>query len=118
MLFVDASHLSGPYDGTVLGAVALDADNHLFDVAYAMVASENNDDWLWLLSVLSECLGGHEAGDNDGQAWNATAFSSESVWGGEPLLLPCAYEGELRSICWEERGWAESDEGFGEGNVQ
>ena len=58
VLFVDASHLSGPYEGTLLGAVALDADNHLFDVAYAIVASENNDDWLWFLSVLRECLGG------------------------------------------------------------
>ena len=58
MLFVDASHLSGPYEGTLLGVVALDADNHFFDVAYAIVASENNDDWLWFLSVLRECLGG------------------------------------------------------------
>jgi len=29
MLFVDASHLSGPYEGILLGAVALDAKNHL-----------------------------------------------------------------------------------------
>jgi len=58
MLFADASHLSGPYEGTVLGAVALDADNHLFDVAYAVVLSENDDDWHWFLSVLLECLGG------------------------------------------------------------
>ena len=63
-------------------------------------------------------LGGHETGDNDGQAWSTTAFNSKSVWGGEPLLLPRAYEGELRRIYWQERGRAESDGGFGEGNVQ
>ena len=44
MLFVDGAHLSGPYEGILLGAVALDADNHLYDVAYAVVSSENNDD--------------------------------------------------------------------------
>jgi len=29
--------LSGPYEGTLLAAVALDADNHVFDVAYDVV---------------------------------------------------------------------------------
>jgi len=37
MLFVDGTHLSGPYEGTLMAATALDADNHLFDVAYAVV---------------------------------------------------------------------------------
>ena len=40
MLFVDGTHLSGPYEGTLLAAVALDADNHLFDVVYAVVGGE------------------------------------------------------------------------------
>ena len=46
MLFVDGTHLSGPYEGTLLTVVALDADNHLFDVAYALVGGETNEDWL------------------------------------------------------------------------
>ena len=29
MMFMDGSHVSGPYEGTLLGAVILDADNHL-----------------------------------------------------------------------------------------
>jgi len=58
ILFVDGTHLSGSYEGTLLSAVALDADDHLFDVAYAIVAAENNDEWLWFLTVLRECLGG------------------------------------------------------------
>ena len=37
MLFVDGTHLSGSYEGTLLAVVALDADNHVFDVAYAVV---------------------------------------------------------------------------------
>jgi len=31
MLFVDGTHLSGPYEGTMLVAIALDANNHIFD---------------------------------------------------------------------------------------
>ena len=57
MLFVVVSHLSGPYEGTLLGALTLDADDHLFDVAYAIVLGEN-EDWYWFLSLLHECLGG------------------------------------------------------------
>jgi len=44
VLFVDGSHLSGVYEGTLLGAVALDVDNHLMDVAYAVVSRENHED--------------------------------------------------------------------------
>ena len=58
MLFIDGSHLSGSYEGTLLGAIALDADDHLFDVAYAIVSGKNNANWYWFLSVLYECLGG------------------------------------------------------------
>ena len=58
MLFVDGSHLSGPYEGTLLRAVALDVNNHLFDVTYAVIEGENNDDWLWFLTMLYEYLGG------------------------------------------------------------
>jgi len=58
ILFVDGAHLSGPYEGTILSVIALDADDHLFDVAYAVVSTENVDEWLWFLTVLHECLGG------------------------------------------------------------
>ena len=58
MLFVDGAYLSRPYKGTLKGLVALSADNHLFDVAYVVVSSENNDDWEWFLTVLHKCLGG------------------------------------------------------------
>jgi len=44
ILFVDRAHLSWPYEGTILSAVALDADDHLFDVAYAVVSAENVDE--------------------------------------------------------------------------
>jgi len=58
MPFVDGAHLSGAYEGSLLGAVGLNADNHLFDVEYAPLLSENNKDWVWFLSNVRECLGG------------------------------------------------------------
>jgi len=45
MLFVDSAHPCGLYEGTLLGSIALDTDNHLFVVANAVVLGENNDDW-------------------------------------------------------------------------
>ena len=58
MLFVDGTHLSGPYEGTLMAAIVQDADNHLFDIAYAIVSGETKEEWLWFLTVLQECLGG------------------------------------------------------------
>jgi len=57
-LFIDNTYLSGPYEGTMLAAVVLYADNHLFDVTYAVVGGETNEDWPWLLTVLRKCLVG------------------------------------------------------------
>ena len=45
ILFVDGAHLSGLYEGSILSVVALDADDHLFDVAYAVMSAENVDEW-------------------------------------------------------------------------
>lgn len=47
ILFVNGAHLSETYEGTILSAVALDADDHLFDVAYPVVFAENIDEWFW-----------------------------------------------------------------------
>jgi len=58
VLFVDGAHLRGPYKGTLLAAIALDLDDHLRDVSYAVVPTENKEEWFWFLTVLAEYLGG------------------------------------------------------------
>ena len=58
VLFVDRTHLSGPYQGTMLAACALDADNHLFNFAYAIVCGEKIEEWVWFLEMVAQCLGG------------------------------------------------------------
>jgi len=57
ILFIDGAHLSGPYKGPILSAVALDADDHLFGIAYAVVSAENVDEWFQFFTLLRECLG-------------------------------------------------------------
>ena len=58
LLFVDGTHLSGLYKGTLMAAIALDVDNHLFDVAYRGVSGETTEDWLWFLTTLRSVLAG------------------------------------------------------------
>ena len=39
--------MSELYEGTLLAVVTLDVNNHVFDVVYAVVGGETNEDWLW-----------------------------------------------------------------------
>ena len=57
-LFVDGTHLSEPYQGTMLAVCALDADKHLFNFAYAIVCGEKIEEWVWFLEMVTQCPGG------------------------------------------------------------
>ena len=52
VLSIDGTFLTGKYKGTLLVAIAADANNQLLPIAYALVESENKDSWLWFLSCL------------------------------------------------------------------
>lgn len=45
------------YKGTLLTAIVLNADDHLFDVC-TCGAIENKEEWFWFLTVLTDCLDG------------------------------------------------------------
>ncbi|XP_062196231.1 uncharacterized protein LOC133899268 [Phragmites australis] len=49
---VDATFLSGKYHGNLMTAMAADANNQIIPLAYALVESENNDSWLWFLTLV------------------------------------------------------------------
>ena len=55
VLFVDGTHLNGPYQGTMLAACTLDADNHLFNLHTPLFVVKKLKcgcgSWKWLLSV-------------------------------------------------------------------
>ena len=52
MLSIDGTFLLGKYMGTVLVAIACDADNTLVPLEFALVERENKDSWGWFLRLV------------------------------------------------------------------
>ncbi|XP_028785917.1 uncharacterized protein LOC114741821 [Neltuma alba] len=52
ILYIDGTHLSGPYRGTLLSASAYDANNELLPFAYAIVNGETYEEWAWFLNMI------------------------------------------------------------------
>src|SRR5438132_10410486 len=59
VLCVDGTFLSGKYHGTLLTALSADATNKILPIAFAYVESENNDTWLWFLTLIKTRVVGH-----------------------------------------------------------
>ncbi|XP_062114620.1 uncharacterized protein LOC133825730 [Humulus lupulus] len=57
VLCVDDTFLKTKYGGQMLYAVTLDANNHLYPVAFGIVDSENHDSWKYFMSKLKEAIG-------------------------------------------------------------
>ncbi|TXG72622.1 hypothetical protein EZV62_001201 [Acer yangbiense] len=53
---IDGCHLKGSYGGVLLSAVALDANNDLFLVAFCICERETLLSWTWFLKTLREFL--------------------------------------------------------------
>ncbi|KAF8389226.1 hypothetical protein HHK36_025919 [Tetracentron sinense] len=49
---LDGCHLKGPYGGVLLAAIALDGNNGLFPVAFAVVEGETKESWSFFLYYL------------------------------------------------------------------
>eukprot|EP00261_Vitis_vinifera_P030664 XP_019071907.1 PREDICTED: uncharacterized protein LOC104882791 [Vitis vinifera] len=60
VLAIDSCHLSGPYKGALLSAIAYDADDGMFPLALGVVGSENYEDWYWFLEKLKGILDDQE----------------------------------------------------------
>ncbi|KAL6314438.1 hypothetical protein AAG906_025923 [Vitis piasezkii] len=56
VIAIDSTHLSGPYRGSLFSAIAYDADDGMFPIAFGVVSSENYEDWLWFLQKLKGIL--------------------------------------------------------------
>ncbi|XP_056694993.1 uncharacterized protein [Spinacia oleracea] len=54
VISVDGTHLYGKYKGTLLVAVAVDGDNKIMPVAFAVVEKESIDDWTWFMACIRE----------------------------------------------------------------
>ncbi|CAM8951049.1 unnamed protein product [Rhodiola kirilowii] len=49
---IDATHLNGKWKGVLMIAVALDAENEILPLAYALMESENIDSWRWFMTCI------------------------------------------------------------------
>ena len=65
LIGLDGCFLKGYYGGQLLTAVAMDANNHNFIIAYAIVDSETRDTWSWFLENLL-----HDIGSVRENGWN------------------------------------------------
>ncbi|KMZ56049.1 Mutator-like transposase-like protein [Zostera marina] len=57
LLELDRAELKGKYLGSLLCASAIDAEDTVFPLAFAIVGSESGDNWMWFLSELRKLLG-------------------------------------------------------------
>ena len=50
VMSVDATFLTGTYKGTLMVAVAIDAEDQLIPIAFAVTEGENNSSWSWFIT--------------------------------------------------------------------
>ncbi|XP_019179212.1 PREDICTED: uncharacterized protein LOC109174431 [Ipomoea nil] len=64
LIWVDGCHLRSKYGGYLLTATAMDPNDRIFPIAYAIVEGENKESWSWILALLKHDLGIDEASEN------------------------------------------------------
>jgi hypothetical protein len=52
VVLVDSTFLTGKYRGTLMMAAAVDLENQIVPMAFALAEGENNDSWSWFMRLL------------------------------------------------------------------
>ena len=52
VISIDATHLYGKYKGKLMIAMAIDANNKIYPLAFVLVESESIETWGWFLSCI------------------------------------------------------------------
>ncbi|KAL2923076.1 RNA-directed RNA polymerase L, partial [Bienertia sinuspersici] len=64
LIGVDGTFLKGNYDGILLSTIALDGNNEMFPLAWAVVSCEDERNWKFFIHHLKTLLQNTERGDN------------------------------------------------------
>ncbi|KAL2931456.1 Protein FAR1-RELATED SEQUENCE 6 [Bienertia sinuspersici] len=56
LIGIDGYHLKGNFNGCLLSAIALDANQQIFPIAYAVVSEESKDSWTYFFRCLRTAL--------------------------------------------------------------
>lgn len=56
-LSIDATHLTGTWDGQLAGVCALDGNNWMYPLAFGFFYRETTDSWTWFLQKLHRAIG-------------------------------------------------------------
>jgi hypothetical protein len=54
LILVDGTFLTGKYRGVLMIAVAVDPDNQLVPLAFALAEGENDDSWCWFMKLVRQ----------------------------------------------------------------
>ena len=52
VVLVDGTFLTGKYRGTLMMAAAVDPENQIVPMTFALAEGENNDSWSWFIRLL------------------------------------------------------------------
>ncbi|PIA30014.1 hypothetical protein AQUCO_05700012v1 [Aquilegia coerulea] len=84
VVIVDGTFLKGRYPGTILSAIAVDGNNHVFPLAFAVVMKEKNDSWDWFFTKLRDHVVGVD------HQFILLSDRHKSIIQGVPKILPNA----------------------------
>ncbi|KAL4284901.1 hypothetical protein GQ457_16G025860 [Hibiscus cannabinus] len=78
IISIDGCWLKGKYEGHLLAAVGIDANDCIYPIAYAVVEKENKSSWGWFLELLADDLNIENS--------NACTFMSDRQKGLIPIV--------------------------------
>ncbi|XP_026378619.1 uncharacterized protein LOC113273065 [Papaver somniferum] len=60
MIYLDATFLTGRYRGTLMVATCINGNNVFYPFVFAIVSTENKDNWFWFLENLQQVVDGRQ----------------------------------------------------------
>ncbi|XP_016167221.1 uncharacterized protein LOC107609716 [Arachis ipaensis] len=96
LIGLDGCFLKGYYGGQLLTAMSLDANNHVFVIAYAITRAENTENWMWFLTRLQDDLGDHQV-----RGWNLMSDQQKGLMRAAKEVMPYAHHRNCVLHIWK-----------------